>query len=71
MKFLIKRQATYTENFEVEAETEEEAKELVLEGEVDDVESEFLEADLDSNNWDVSRLFPAAALPTAPQSPRG
>ena len=55
MSFEIFQRSTYQDHYHVEAETEEEAKTLVLEGKADLVESEFIEADLDSNTLQAVR----------------
>ena len=59
-KFLVTQEATYLDKYEVEADTEEQAKELVLSGEAELAESEYIESNCDSNNMGVFTLEPEA-----------
>lgn len=52
-KYLVTQESTYLDKYEVEADTEKQAKEIVLSGEVELKESEYLESDLDINNMAV------------------
>jgi hypothetical protein len=55
-KYLVTQESTYLDKYEVEAETEEQAKEIVLSGTVDLKESEYVESNLDSNTMAVTTL---------------
>jgi hypothetical protein len=55
-KYLVTQESTYLDKYEVEADTEEQAKELVLSGTVELKESEYVESDQDSNNMAVFTL---------------
>ena len=55
-KYLVTQESTYLDKYEVEASTEEEAKQLVLSGTIELKETEYIESDLDSNNMAVYRL---------------
>jgi hypothetical protein len=56
MKYLVTQESTYLDKYEVEASTEDEAKQLVLSGTVELKESEYVESDLDANNMAVFTL---------------
>jgi hypothetical protein len=61
MKFLITQESKYLDKYEVEAETEDQAKELVLSGTIELLETEYIESDCDSNNMAVFTIEPAPA----------
>ena len=52
-KYLVTQESTYLDKYEVEADTEEQAKELVLSGNIELKESEYMESDIDVNNMAV------------------
>lgn len=58
-KYLVTQESTYLDKYEVEAETEEQAKELVLSGTVELLETEYIESNCDSNYMAVFTLEPA------------
>jgi len=54
--FLVVQNSTYSDTFKVVAESEDAAKELVLDGGLEPIETVYLTSDLDSNNLEVTEI---------------